>query len=286
MGPSPGFSCAAADRRVAAAPEFGEGTGMDGDEREVPLSGAGLQNRRLVRVGTTVRRPAGPWTEAVQHLLRFLRAGGFDLVPEPLGIDSAGREVLGYVEGRDQGWPFIPEILTEQGARQLGRLASRVRSTLAAYPCPADARWQFAEGAPTSGEAIQHGDLGPWNLLWGDKHDVVGVLDWDFAGPGDPWYDTGHLAWFTVPLMDDDRAHARGFPEPPDRQSRLTAFADGAGITNTDLVQVALRAQEEYERRVLTRGSSPAGGPWTTFLEMGFDKNASSDRSWTARHFA
>ncbi|SDS01275.1 phosphotransferase family protein [Actinopolymorpha singaporensis] len=259
---------------------------MADHEQEVPLFGAGLQDRKLVRVGDTVRRPAGGWTNSVHDLLRDLRARGYDLAPEPLGLDSAGREVLGYVEGRDPGWPFVPEILTEEGARQLGRLTSRLRSVLATYSCPVDARWQFAEGAPRSGETMQHGDLGPWNLLWGDGPEVVGVLDWDFAGPGDPWYDTGHLAWFTVPFMDDDRARARGFPEPPDRRSRLAAFAGGAGISAAELVGVTVRAQEEYERRVLTRGSYSCEGPWKTLLEMGFHKNARSDRAWTVRHFA
>ncbi|MET9021449.1 aminoglycoside phosphotransferase family protein [Actinopolymorpha sp. NPDC004070] len=248
---------------------------------EEPISGAGLEDRNLVRVGDTVRRPAGHWTPSVQHLLGDLRARGFDLAPDPRGVDRHGREVLSYIEGRDQGFPFIPEILSDEGAEELGRLTRRLRELLSAYPCAADARWQCAEGAPTPGEALQHGDLGPWNLLWGDRQRVVGVLDWDFAGPGDPWYDTGHLAWFTVPLMDDDRAGQRGFPSPPDRHARLEAFATGAGVSSRELVQVVLRAQAEYERRVSTRS-----GPWATFRQMGLNEKARGDRLWTARHFA
>lgn len=258
---------------------------MDEDQ-EVPISGAGLHDRGLVRVGDTVRRPAGPWTESVHHLLRGLRTEGFDLAPAPHGIDASGREILSYLEGRDQGWPFHAEILTPAGAEALGRLAARLRAALASCPCPPDARWQFGDGAPAAGEALQHGDLGPWNLLWGDGPDVVGVLDWDFAGPGDPWYDTGHLAWFTVPLMDDARAHARGFPAPPDRRARLHAFATGAGTSDEELVRIVLRTQEEYERRVTVRGSAPGGGPWSTFLAMGLHENARADRAWTARHLA
>jgi hypothetical protein len=251
---------------------------------ESPITGAGLSDRGLVRVGDTVRRPAGPWSPTVQCLLRDLRALGFDLAPEPLGLDAAGREVLSYVEGRDQGWPFLPEILAVEGAEQLGRLATRLRSALTACPCPPDARWQFAHGTPGPGATLQHGDLGPWNLLWGEGPEIVGVLDWDFAGPGDPWYDTGHLAWFTVPLMDDERAHARGFPEPPDRRARLDAFAAGAGMSAAELVRIAVRAQEEYERRVRPGGSAAEGGPWRTFLESGFHDNARADRDWTLRH--
>jgi Phosphotransferase enzyme family len=74
---------------------------------------------------------------------------------------------------------------------------------------------------------VQHGDLGPWNLLWGADGQIVGVLDWELTGPASPLYDTGYLAWFTVPLMDDARARARGFPRPPERLARLNAFARG-----------------------------------------------------------
>src|ERR1700761_8301210 len=62
-----------------------------------------------VRVGETVRRPAGPWTPAVHALLRHLADGGFLGSPRPGGIDSQGREILTFVEGETVGstlpWP-------------------------------------------------------------------------------------------------------------------------------------------------------------------------------------
>jgi hypothetical protein len=256
---------------------------MAGDD-ESPLGGAGLRDRKLVRAGDTVRRPAGHWTGSVHHLLRHLRAAGFALAPEPLGIDQAGREVLGYLPGRDQGWPFIPEILSLAGAAELGGLAAGLRGALASYRCPPSARWQFADGAPGPGEAMQHGDLGPWNLLWGQDGRLGGVLDWDFAQPGDPWFDTGHLAWFAVPLMDDEPARARGFPGPPDRTARLAAFAAGTGVSEARLLGLVLRAQAEFRRRVIARGSSP-GSPWADFYRRGFHERAAADRDWTLSQF-
>jgi hypothetical protein len=247
------------------------------------MRGSGLQDRRLVRVGDTVRRPSEPFTPSVQHVLLHLREQGFDLAPEPRGIDKAGREILSFIEGRDPGWPLLPEILSVVGAERLGRLASRLRSALASYHCPATARWQFAIGAPGPGEAMQHADLGPWNLLWAENGQVAGVLDWDFAQPGDPWYDTGYLAWFTVPLMDENRARARGYPAPPDRLARLDAFAAGAGMTRAQLIDAALAAQAEYEQRVIARRL--AGGSWAAFYHRGFHKNAARDRRWTVANF-
>ena len=105
----------------------------------------------------------------MHDLLRYLREHGFGLAPQPLGIDRAGRDVLSYVEGREQGWPFIPEILSTSGARQLGRLAVRLRSALHAYPCPPDAQWQFARGAPGPGQMGLH-EAAAADRLWTAAH--------------------------------------------------------------------------------------------------------------------
>ncbi|MDT4992993.1 MAG: hypothetical protein QOH97_2885 [Actinoplanes sp.] len=256
------------------------------DEHEELLSGAGLQDRRIVRIGDTVHRPAGPWSTTVQDLLRYLGESGFPLSPEPFGFDGEGREVLSYMPGRDQGWPFLPEICTDLGAERLGRLATRSRLALAGYPCRPDARWQAGPAVPGPQEAVQHGDLGPWNLLWGADGDICAVIDWDMAGVGDPLYDTGHLAWFTAPFMDDVRAHERGFPEPPDRKARLAAFAAGAGLAEDDLIRIVLRTQATFAERVESRAADGTAGTWPALLEMGLPAKARADAEWTHLHLS
>jgi hypothetical protein len=57
---------------------------------ETPLGGGNMSSG-VVRVGDTVRRPAGPWTPAVHALLAHLHAVGFHGAPAPLGIDQQGR---------------------------------------------------------------------------------------------------------------------------------------------------------------------------------------------------
>lgn len=242
-----------------------------------PLRGSGLQDRGVVRIGDTVRRPDGHWRASVHDLLRHLRGSGFDLAPEPLGVDESGREILRFLPGRDQGWPFHAGILALDGAAELGRLATRLRDAMATYPCSPAARWHSRTGAPAAGESMQHGDLGPWNLLWGPSSAVVGVIDWDLAEPGDPFYDTGFLAWFTVPFMDDSRAQARGFPAPPDRPARLTSFARGAGLDPARVLELGRAAQREFAARVATRDLEP----WPTLRTMGTRDAVLSDLAWT-----
>jgi Ser/Thr protein kinase RdoA (MazF antagonist) len=245
--------------------------------REIPLAGGGLVDRGLVRIGDTVRRPWGEWTPSVHLVLNHLRHKGFTQAPPALGRDELGREIVGFIPGEDSGWPaFRPALLEIDGARKLGRLVRDLQNALSTFACPQDAVWQFCAGPPAPGQAMQHGDLGPWNLVWnGDE--VAGIIDWDFTHPGDPGYDIGHLAWFTVPFLDDERARERGFPEPPDRRARLAAFAAGCGSTPAEVRAAAIAAQRTYADRIRALDFPP----WTHFRSVGLHENADRDRAWT-----
>ncbi|MGX5695037.1 DUF2510 domain-containing protein [Agromyces soli] len=67
-----------------------------------PLAGGNMGD--VLRIGDTVRRASGEWTPAVHLLLRTLRSAGILDVPEPLGLDETGREVLSFISGRT--WPM------------------------------------------------------------------------------------------------------------------------------------------------------------------------------------
>src|SRR5580658_6414541 len=95
---------------------------MPGEDEE-PLAG-GNASAGVVRVGDTVRRPAGPWTAAVHALLEYLHAAGFTGAPRPLGIDERGREVLTFVPGT-AAWPGGFRQLDAD--RQLGRAVLLIR---------------------------------------------------------------------------------------------------------------------------------------------------------------
>src|SRR3954452_19224254 len=84
---------------------------MTEPEREQTLTGGNMT--AVVRVGNTVRRTAGPWTPTVHAFLRHLRASGFDQVPEPLGVDPRGREILTLLPGAAATYPLAPYAWTD-----------------------------------------------------------------------------------------------------------------------------------------------------------------------------
>lgn len=162
------------------------------DELEVYLPG---NVGGAVRVGDTVRRATGPWTEAVHALLDYLstRVTG---VPQVLGYDEHGREVLSYLHGR------VVDIETELLSTE--QIVSVVRWTREFHQAVAGfshhGPWRYFPVAEPS--LIGHNDIAPYNVCF-DGDQVAGVFDWDLAGPTTPLHELAFIAWNCVPLWRD-----------------------------------------------------------------------------------
>jgi len=134
----------------------------------IPLAGGNMSSG-VVRLGDTVRRPAGPWTPAVHALLTHLHEAGFRGAPRPLGIDDHGREILTFVPGT-VAWPRHFHLLDADGPlRHAARLIRGFHDAVTGFAPPPGARWQVL--APAHGdEIIAHHDLAPWNLVIDEGH--------------------------------------------------------------------------------------------------------------------
>jgi len=164
---------------------------INGFEGKLPGGNVG----GAVRIGDTVRRPTGPWTPAVHSLLEFL-TNRVPHIPRVLGYDDRGREVLSYLPGR------VVDQQTEM--LSLTQIASVVQWTssfhLAAEGFTHAGPWRsFAVDHPS---IIGHNDIAPYNVCF-DGDDLVGVFDWDLAGPTTPLLELAFIAWNCVPLWRD-----------------------------------------------------------------------------------
>lgn len=244
-------------------------------EEEVPLAG-GTVATSVVRVGDTVRRSIDRWSPAVQLLLQHLEAAGFDGAPRFLGIDERGREVLSWVDGAAATRPWPPELLTERGLRALVRLLRALHDAASTFVPPADAEWWTGARPLGPGEILIHGDVGPWNSIWRDGSPVA-FIDWDFAEPAPAIVDLAELAYFVMPMRDDDHCRECGFDAPPDRRARLLAICDEYGMHTPaavlDAMEQHLAADAERTARLGPKGIRP----WDVF-----HRNRNHERSAAA----
>jgi hypothetical protein len=248
------------------------------------MSEEDLQNgdhRRIVRIGDTVRRPAGWWTPAVQALLAHLRDVGFLYTPRPAGLDPQGREVVSYLPGQSGaiGWY---RIHSEQGLRRFATLLCEYHEAVRDFRPSPDLEWAVQPDEPD--EVVCHNDFGPWNLVY-DGDEPVGIIDWDFASPGPRGNDIAYALEYAVPFRDDATAQSwHHFVDVPDRRARLEVFADAYGLTSTvgliDDVIARQRLTVAHVEELAARGLEPQA-TWV----RGGTLDASRRRiEWTEQH--
>ncbi|RKN09810.1 aminoglycoside phosphotransferase family protein [Streptomyces radicis] len=222
----------------------------------------------VVRVGDTVRRPAGPWTPAVHAVLDHLRAVGYRAAPRALGLDERGREVLTFAPGATV-WPERFALLDpEDRLVHVARLIREFHDAMAAFTPPPDARWQVLMPAPGEPELIVHHDLAPWNLVLDEATDAWTFIDWDMVGPGTRLWDLAYAARGFVPLT--------GVPglgrEEGAEAARLRRFVDAYGLAGeaerralVPLIAARSRAMHDF----LRAGREQGREPWATLWREG-----------------
>lgn len=221
---------------------------MEAEER---LAGGNLSV--VARVGQTVRRTPGPWTEPVQAWLRHLHEMGFKETPVPLGFDEQGREILSFIPGQ-VGHDPLPENLRSDeilisAAKLLRRLHdATLESVLLRLP-----GWQALVREPV--EVICHGDFAPYNCVFeGDT--LVGVIDFDHAHPGPRSWDIAYALYRFVPLMAPGNPDCYGTLADQLRRARL--FCEAYRLTERTGMATTVKARIESMAAFLRDGAARA----------------------------
>jgi Ser/Thr protein kinase RdoA (MazF antagonist) len=231
---------------------------------EIPLVGGNV-SAGVVRVGDTVRRPAGPWTPAVHALLAHLHEVGFHAAPRPLGLDDQGREVLEFAAGATV-WPDrFAEVEPEACLARVGRMIREFHDAVAGFTPPPDAAWRVVIPPEDDGggEIIAHHDLAPWNLV--TDGDAWTFIDWDAAGPGSRLWDLAYAVKAFVPLSADPAW------QRCDAATRVRVLADAYGLDENRrrrmAPMLARRSQAMYD--LLAAGHANGTQPWARLWEEG-----------------
>ena len=226
-------------------------------ESEEVLTGGNVA-ARVVRIGSTVRKPSLAQTAGVEAVLNHLAECQFEGAPRTLGRDDEGRHVLEYIPGTlaDARPPFSLDEL-----RRVGRLIRELHDAMEIFQPPPDAAWQALVPDPGGGDLICHNDLAPWNLVCNDQRWVF--IDWDNAGPSSRLWDLGYAATGFLPFVPTGDVQTDG--------PRLRALVDGYGLDPEQRLafpaQIAARTRGSYE--LLVRGHQTGEQPWARLYAEG-----------------
>jgi aminoglycoside phosphotransferase (APT) family kinase protein len=197
----------------------------------------------VVRVGDTVRRSAGAQTPTVHRLLSHVRERGVRWVPEPLGFDEQGREVLSFVPGHVPhempAWVWSERVLLD-----VARALRQWHDATVDFELEG-AVWELPAREPR--EVVCHTDFAPYNCVFVDER-FTGAIDFDLCAPGPRLWDIAYTAYRFVPLMPPRDAvdfHAAGERSPFSADvgwSRLDAFLGAYGAAGSPLRYERARA--------------------------------------------
>jgi hypothetical protein len=190
----------------------------------------------VVRVGDSVRRPAGTNSKLVSELLLLLERLGFNEAPRFLGYDDQGRETLTFIEG-DVPSDCRASVWTDAQLAASVTLLRRFHDHTAGS--------DLAGGS----EVICHNDYGPWNLVWRDEAPVA-IIDFDNAAPGRRLNDLGYAAWKHLNLG------LLGLPVAEQRR-RLEVMTMSYGAAQDKQLLEAIAAAQATMRRLIE--AAPAG---------------------------
>jgi phosphotransferase family enzyme len=247
---------------------------------EQPLVGGMDPSAGVVRVGDTVRRPAGRSSVAVRSLLLHLEDVGFEGAPRYLGIDDDGRDVLTFLEGDVPLPPYPAWALIDAALDDLGRLLRRFHEATASFDVSAGTGWSDEWSDPAGGPVICHNDVFPENVVFRGGH-VVAFIDFAMAAPGRPLWDLAIAAQEWGPL------HAPGarlnHPDNLDGVRRAGLLARAYGVEPEQAEEfVDVMAEEHAQQLGHVRDETGTGRePWVSFWrETDGEGRAAADEAW------
>lgn len=262
------------------------GAGLwDGGGPEVPLAGGDV-TEGVVRVGNTVRRPASSVSDGVQAVLDHLQQQGFDGAPRYLGRDSAGRDVLSFVEGEVATRPWPEWVSDPERIMSVGRLARAYDDAVVSMGVPEWARALRRPdplGTPESiagePELVGHVDITPENVVFRDGS-AFALIDFDLIRPATRAEEVCNmLQWWAPWMPPEDREEAL---LTADAIGRGALLVDAYGLEARDrsrLVDVALNMAERSWHLMKWRSESLGGG-WRRMWDEGVGEKILRRAQW------
>lgn len=207
-------------------------------ENEEMLDGGNVND--VVRIGNTVHRTAD--NAFVHELLMFLKKCGFCKVPEFLGIDDKGREILSFLPGEVPGndYPdFKPYIWTENSLIRCAELLRQYHDAVQDFT-PFAEKYDFNNNYSLMegwvNEVVCHNDAALYNVVFRNEVPVA-LIDFDLAAPGPRIWDIVYMLYTAVPLASFAIDYTTGKSisynhnlHAADRCKRISLFFKSYGI--------------------------------------------------------
>lgn len=141
----------------------------------------------------------------------------------------------------------------------VGRTVAAYHRAVADFRPSDSPQWQFRPRALQPGEMICHHDFAVYNAVFRETK-LVGMIDWDCAGPGTVQEEIAFLAWQWVPLGPLELKSKIGCDPEIDQIKRLRLLLDSYGYKERSGLIDAVIDRIEISRAGI-EGDARAGKP-------------------------
>jgi Ser/Thr protein kinase RdoA (MazF antagonist) len=198
----------------------------------------------VVRIGDTIRRPARRSSQTVQALLCHLEALGFDGAPKALGFDEQGREILSYIPGSAEHYPWRAFVYSEDNLCKVARLLREYHEATASFRAPDDATWLAEIAGPA--EVVCHGDIGPYNTIYVEQQ-AVAFIDFETAAPAPRVWDIAFAVYRFARLCELSNIVGVSDAYLDRVAQRIRRFCDYYGFQDRIILIDAVLQRLEYQ---------------------------------------
>lgn len=260
-----------------------------GDEAEALLPGGDVTDG-VVRVGKTVRRPVGPHSRLVHHVLAHLDQVGFPGAPRFLGLDAKGREVLTFVAGEVAGRPWPAWVADEQRIASVARLVRSYDDAVAMLPLPgfcSGSQLPTAVGMPASiaapAEFLGHMDVTPENVVFRDSV-AVALIDFDEVRPATRTEEVGNVLLWWAPLMPIEDRELVLRDVNPIARAKILVDAYGLSGLDRELLVPVIRNTADRAWHLMKHRADSLGGGWRRMWDAGVGDRILRRQEWLGAH--
>jgi hypothetical protein len=207
--------------------------------------------------------------------------------PRYLGVDSAGREALTYVEGEVAGRPRPSWIADEERALSVARLLRAYHDAVEGFGIPQNLPTPLEPaGLPDlddTPELVGHQDVTPENVVFREGR-AYALIDFDMLRPVSRAAEVVNLMLWWAPFGDDADLdpELRGLDQP--RRCRL--LADAYGLPDPDrgrLMDLAIRRDQRTWHTMKYRAETLGGG-WQRMWSEGVGDHIRRRQIWLDRY--
>jgi DNA-binding transcriptional MerR regulator len=172
-----------------------------------------------------VERPEKPWSKSVRRLLGYFEKKGLPVEH----IINVNHDI--EIAAQFDGELVHPYKWSDEALFEIGKTVRNLHDAAKGFEMKSDDIWQ-PWGIRELGQGnriCSHGDIAPWNMLTQNAmpHRIV---DWEFAGPIDPFVELARVCWLFPQLHDDDLGKLYDLPSPEKRAQQVRLICDGYGL--------------------------------------------------------